>query len=278
MYLIGQVNNLRMAQAFIDYANGLAANCQLKQVENGCEIWLINGEKRLLIAKEFEEFVNSPNQGKYIAASWQTPNQQIEANNDLARNPNQEFLAIIISKSSLFVTIIFTLCWIVFIFGGQGQGDLSQLLFFSPLNQPFNVAQPWRIITPALIHFSTLHITMNLTMWWHFGGLIELKQSTKRLMILFFIAAIISNTAQYMVTGALFGGMSGVVYAVFGYVWIYSKYKPSEGITIAPAFFGLSLFWMAAGFFDLLPMNIANTAHLAGLLSGLAFGYVCVKK
>lgn len=278
MYLIGQVNNLRMAQAFIDYANGLGATCQLKEIENGCEIWLVNGEKRQLTEKEFEEFIHSPNQGKYIAASWQTPNQQIEASNDLTRNPNQELLAIIISKSSIFVTIIFALCWIVFIFGGQGQGNLSNFLFFTPFNQPFDMAQPWRVVTPALIHFSMLHITMNLIMWWHFGGLIEIKQSTRRLITLFFFAAIISNTAQYLVSSANFGGMSGVVYALFGYVWIYTKYKPNEGITMAPALFGVSLFWMAAGFFELLPMNIANTAHLTGLLSGLVFGYVCAKK
>lgn len=273
MFLIGTVNNVRMAQAFVDYANGLGADCRLKEAEQGCEIWLLNGEKRVQIAEEFEEFQRNPQQGKYVAASWQTPNQQIEVNNDLSRNPNREFVSMIFRKSSFFTTSVLVLCSIIYMLTYKGDNPLYPYLYFTPIYQDFTWSQPWRLITPAIIHFSAVHLAMNVAIWWHFAGNIEMKQSKLRIVTIFLTAAILSNTAQYLVSGSNFGGLSGVVYALFGYCWVYSKLQPSEGLTIQPALFGFCLFWMAAGFFQLLPINMANTAHLVGLLSGLGLGY-----
>lgn len=274
MFYIGKVNNLRMAQAFIDYANGFGANCRLKESDEGCEIWLINGEHRVKTITELEEFNTHPNQGKYLAASWETPNQQIESNNDLSRNPNRELLNSIVSKSSLFVVVVFSLCWLVF----MGGSTVFDYLYIAPQGQAITLSQPWRLVTPALIHFSMLHLTFNLIWWWQLGGLVEIKQSIWKIANLFFIAAIISNVAQYAVGGPNFGGLSGVVYALFGYCWILGKYKPSLGISLPPAIFGFSLIWMAAGFFELIPINMANTAHLMGLCVGCALGWFESKK
>jgi len=275
MFYIGRVNNLRMAQAFIDYANGLGATCQLKEADVGCEIWLLNGSKRLMTVKEFELFLANPNNNKYLAASWQTPNQQIDFdnNNDHNKKPNRILLANIISKSSVFVVIIFAVCMLIYFLNGRVSFDLFQYLKITADSQELSVAQPWRLVTPALIHFSTLHITFNLIWWWQLGGLVEMKQSTVKLITLFLLSAIISNLAQYMATGPNFGGLSGVVYALFGYCWMLGKHKPSLGISMPPAVFGFALVWLVAGYFEVLGMNIANTAHVVGLIVGCVLGW-----
>jgi GlpG protein len=275
MYYIGLVNNLRMAQAFIDYANGFGASCLLKDADEGCEIWLLNGGEHLEVIKEFEEFVAYPNQNKYLAASWTTPNQQIDfdINNDTNKNTNRILIANILSKTSIFVAIILMTCWGLYMFQPP-----FHYFSITPDNQGLSVSQPWRLITPALVHFSILHITFNLIWWWQLGGLVEMKQSTTKLVTLFMLSAIISNLAQYWVTGPNFGGLSGVVYALFGYCWMLGKYKPSIGINIPPAVFGIALIWLVAGYFEVLGMKIANTAHLAGLIIGCGLGWFESKK
>jgi len=280
MFYIGRVNNLRMAQAFIDYANGLGASCQLKEAEGGCEIWLINGEERLTTVKEFEQFLANPNNSKYLAASWQTPNQQIDFdnNNDHSKNPNRILLADIISKSSVFVTIILALCTFIYFIHDRVNFDLYHYFKITSDAQGLSATQPWRLVTPALIHFSILHITFNSIWWWQLGGLVEMKQSTLKLITLFLLSAIISNLAQYIMTGPNFGGLSGVVYALFGYCWMLGKHKPNLGISLQPSIFGFALVWLVAGYFEVLGMNIANTAHVVGLIVGCVLGWFESKK
>jgi GlpG protein len=86
-----------------------------------------------------------------------------------------------------------------------------------------------------------------------------------------FVIGIPSNLAQYMMAGPWFGGMSGVVYGLFGYVWMKGKYSPHEGMALHPQ----TVFYMIAWFvlcFTGWVGSIANSAHAVGLLMGMAFG------
>lgn len=276
MLYIGHIENLRMGQAFVDYINGFNISCQIKPVDSGCEIWLVNSEQRLKTLDEFEQFMANPNQPKYLEASWSTPNQQINYGN--TSGFNRELLTNIISKSSLFVSIIFISCVMIYFVFNFINHDFYQWFKITEGYQSLSLNQPWRYITPALIHFSLLHITFNLLWWWQLGGLIEMKQSKSHIILLFLLAAVIPNLAQYFISGPNFGGLSGVVYALFGYCWILGKYKPSLGVSIQPAVFGIALVWLVAGYFDVLGLSVANTAHLAGLLVGCTLGWLETKK
>jgi len=82
-----------------------------------------------------------------------------------------------------------------------------------------------------------------------------------------------SNMAQYFVSGPSFGGMSGVVYGLFGYVWMQSKYNPASGFILDKQIVTMMIAWFflcLSGFAG----PIANTAHGVGLLAGMAIGYV----
>src|SRR5207253_1391288 len=82
--------------------------------------------------------------------------------------------------------------------------------------------QIWRLFTPMFIHFSPLHILFNMLWLRDLGSMIEGRQSSLHLLILVLVIAGCSNVAQCYVnmSGPIFGGMSGVVYGLLGYVWM----------------------------------------------------------
>ncbi|MEA9357907.1 rhomboid family intramembrane serine protease [Bacteriovorax sp. PP10] len=130
--------------------------------------------------------------------------------------------------------------------------------------------QLWRLITPIFIHLSILHILFNMLWFKDLGYLIEFKFGRKDLLTLIGISGVLSNLLQYCISGPQFGGMSGVLYAMLGYVWVYKKIHdefdyalPARDITIMVGWLLLCL----TGFLG----PIANGAHAGGLFVGMLY-------
>ena len=70
-----------------------------------------------------------------------------------------------------------------------------------------------------------------------------------------------------------FGGLSGVVYALMGYVWLRGERDPQSGIFLQRGLIIFALIWIVAGWFDVFGMSMANGAHIAGLAVGLAMAF-----
>jgi len=130
----------------------------------------------------------------------------------------------------------------------------------------------WRLVTPAFLHFSIPHILFNLLYLRFLGGEVESKRGLARYLGLILLVAIVSNVGQYAITGSpLFGGMSGVVYGVFGYILMRERFAPQQGLSMPPN----TTFWLLGWFF--LCMfgvigGVANGAHAFGLASGMLAG------
>lgn len=134
--------------------------------------------------------------------------------------------------------------------------------------------QPWRLITPIFLHLNLIHILFN--MWWlaDLGSLIERRIGSWWFLLLVLSSAVISNVSQYTLTGSpFFGGMSGVVYALFGYVWTRGRLDPNIGFAVPTASAVVLLAWLVLGFSGLV-RGIANVTHLSGLIAGVVFGAV----
>ncbi|GGB95508.1 rhomboid family intramembrane serine protease [Marinobacterium zhoushanense] len=135
--------------------------------------------------------------------------------------------------------------------------------------------QWWRLITPIFLHFSVLHILFNLLWVWVVGQRIELLQGSWALLGVVLFSGIASNVAQYLISGPMFGGMSGVVFGLLGYTWLWDRLESRYRFNLPPALMGLMVLWLALGFTGVLEGAglgaIANTAHLVGLLAGLAW-------
>lgn len=137
--------------------------------------------------------------------------------------------------------------------------------------------QPWRLITPVFLHFGWMHIVFNSLWCWDLGRRIESALGSLNLAGLFLVTALLSNTAQDMVAGpVLFGGLSGVVYGFLGFAYtagrLNAKWHAMAPATPVMLFMVGWLVFCMSGFIEVLGFSVANTAHLAGLLSGVGIG------
>lgn len=133
--------------------------------------------------------------------------------------------------------------------------------------------QWWRLITPMFLHFGLLHIVFNMLWLWDLGGAIELRRSSWLLAGLVLFSSVSSNLAQYAWSGPAFGGMSGVVYALLGYVWVQGRFYPHGGIGLPRPIAVMMLVWYVLCWTGLIG-PVANMAHTAGLLAGLLAGFI----
>lgn len=146
----------------------------------------------------------------------------------------------------------------------------------------------WRLVTPIFIHYGLMHIVFNMMLLYSFGSQIEDRRGTRFLLLLVLAVAVLSDIGQategtILGIGTRFGGISGVVYGLFGYLFVKIRFDNREGYFLGPSTTIMAIGWLLlcvlaqmpgfSGFLSGLS-NVANTAHVVGLLSGAAIAYV----
>ena len=153
----------------------------------------------------------------------------------------------------------------------------GNLIAFPSLSATLEAGHLWRLWTPALVHFSALHLVFNGLWLWEFGRRIEGQEGGGRLLEGFLLLAPASALAQYAVGDhPLFGGLSGVVYGLLGYLVVVQRLRPQRAYRLPPALpvllIGL-LALMATGVTEPFGLAVANGAHLGGLVAGGLWGF-----
>lgn len=148
----------------------------------------------------------------------------------------------------------------------EGGNDVS----LTRLAQDF---EPWRWLTPVFIHFSFMHIAFNAAVIFEFGRRIEVAQGTVIFLLLVIITGVLSNLVQVLTgLGPLFGGLSGVGYALLGYILVRQKFDPQNKAWAMHPSVALSmlvfLVLFSTGITESFGMQVANGAHWGGLVSG----------
>ena len=139
--------------------------------------------------------------------------------------------------------------------------------------------QYWRLLTPIIIHFGIFHLGLNMLWLWQLGALVEYRRGPLLLAALVLVSGLVSNLAEFHASGPLFGGMSGVIFALLGYLWVQGRFNPRFGIRLNRGLVVTVMVWFAvcwSGLLELAGIHIANYAHTAGLLSGGAWALVAV--
>ncbi len=161
----------------------------------------------------------------------------------------------------------------------------SSLKYDGPIFEKIRQGEVWRCFTPSLLHGDIFHIFFNMIWLLVLASPIEKRLGTLRFVIFILLTAILSNTAQYLMTGYDFLGISGVLSAMVGFIWMRQERAPWEGYQLHRsaigffAFFVIALLLLQIASFYLeingnapIGPGIANTAHIGGALVGIILG------
>ncbi|SDJ94835.1 rhomboid family intramembrane serine protease [Billgrantia gudaonensis] len=183
---------------------------------------------------------------------------------------------LVFAAMGLFGDLVVALLTIVPV--GVANGSLA----VGSLGEAVTSGQVWRLLSPAFLHFGWMHLIFNMLWLWYFGRQVEALHGSRRMLAVLLIAGIGANLAQYAAGTVLFGGMSGVDFALLGYVWLMSRRVPSSGFFVPQMLVVFMLGWMVFTMTDAASLvgfgNVANEAHLGGLVVGLAMGWYHSRK
>ena len=143
--------------------------------------------------------------------------------------------------------------------------------------------EAWRLITPIFLHFGLPHLLFNMLAMRYLGEQVEMRKGTWRFALLVVVAAILSNVGEgFVAHRGYFGGMSGVIYAVAGYLWIKGHTDPEDHLSLNQQSVNWMIGWFLLGIIapmtagpnppPVFPYNMANVAHGVGLVVGMVFG------
>jgi len=137
----------------------------------------------------------------------------------------------------------------------------------------------WRLITPTFLHFSMTHLVFNCLWIYILGQRIEKLDGLSVFLFIFILTGILSNAGQFFWTQQyLFGGLSGSVYALLGYCFIIELDGRHGRYGLPEALYLFMFIWLLVGFTGVLNFfgfgNVANTAHLVGMIAGFIIGLI----
>ena len=151
----------------------------------------------------------------------------------------------------------------------------EQLLLWGANWGPLSLGtQPWRMITSNYVHIGIIHILFNMWCLWNLGRLAEGVLGRLNYVVLYTFCGLAGSLASLWwhpltvgagASGAIFG-LAGAAIAVF-----YLGHLPIAKEAISGTMRSLLTFVGYNLFFGLTP-GIDNSAHIGGLVAGLAMG------
>jgi GlpG protein len=285
---IGNLTNAGQAQLFHDYLYARGIRNEIERESDASWMVWVCAEEQLEAAREsLERFRRDPAAPEFARATVSADQLRArEAHDETAYRKRFFKRGQVFPGTRTFTTGVLTYslivaCVVVALFSklGNDQSWLRYLFISDPGNgaavflPEVRAGDAWRLFTPVLIHFGPAHLLFNMLWLFQLGSMIEGRQGRVRLALIVLALAIGSNVAQYARHGPEFGGMSGVIYGLFGYVWVRGRLDPGSGLYIDRQNVVLMIVWFFACFTRLVG-PIANVAHAAGLILGVAYGFV----
>ena len=293
MRLIGHLSEEHAARLFADYLYVRQIDNHLEfEKADGWGIWVNDEDKVQDAAQLLAEFQSHPTDPKYQAGAQDAASLRAQAEKSEAtyrkkvQDRRQLFRPLTAYGFGPLTFVLIVICVVVAFLSRLGESPGNVMgLFVTDYSLSANMiewhrglpeirhGQLWRLITPIFIHFGVLHLLFNMLWLRDLGSMIEARHSWWYLLLLVVVIAACSNLAQFFFSGPMFGGMSGVVYGLLGYIWTRGKFDPASGLFLHPTTVVMMLIWFVACFTPLIP-HVANATHAVGLAMGCAWGYL----
>jgi len=177
------------------------------------------------------------------------------------------------------VTAICCLISLILFTGINLQGNLDTPESYRKWGAPlapeiFNGAY-WGLITSNFVHVEIWHIAFNLYWLWIFGKKVEFETKKPFYVLFILSSALVSSLAQLAFSETTGIGLSGIGYALFGFLFVKSKTADAYKNYLDKRTVGLFLFWLVLCVIlsatDI--WEVGNAAHIGGMLWGGLLAY-----
>jgi GlpG protein len=297
---IGTLTEEQAARRLADHLLTLGVTTSIRPESDGWGLWVLDENRIPQAREELEAYQQNPDDPRFHAAARTAEKVRREAerldaqHRKNTRDVSQTWGRTPFRRRPLTISLV---ALSVFVFLLQNMREtrgvvINELAFTSIVPRADDQGrrrldllgvddiahgEVWRLVTPIFLHGDLLHIVFN--MWWltTLGTLIETRRGTAALSALVLFAAVTSNMGQHVYNLKVYGepvlfmGMSGVGYALFGYVWVKGHYEPEQGMILHPSTVQIMLFWLVLCMTGALG-NVANAAHFVGMVAGILFG------
>ncbi|HTD67830.1 MAG TPA: rhomboid family intramembrane serine protease [Candidatus Limnocylindria bacterium] len=286
MRVIGHIDNDKDARTFGDFLYVQGIENEAERDGNRWAIWVHADDQIPGATKLLNEFRTNPNDPKFLAGSpAEKLREQAKAKDTAYRKrvvDGRKVLPGLTSFGFGFVTYALIAASVAVFFLSKMGEDQERIagLFISWEGglREIRRGEIWRLVTPMLIHFGFAHILFNMLWIKDLGSVFEARLGSWYFILFVFVTSALSNFAEYSIGGhANFGGMSGVVYGLIGYVWTRGHFDPGAGLFLDRQSMIFALIWFVVCFTGWVG-PVANWAHGGGLVIGMAWAFIDSKR
>ena len=283
-----------LAELFRDHLDALGVRTRLDRDGTDWVLWIQDEDKLALARVELATFQENPADPRYSgarAAAEAVRTQRV--NDEIAARQQQVPMSDRwrggqkhIPVTALLITLSIGVAILTRV--GLDKNACAQFFmadwFLDPQTNRFTAPGLWELlklgqfhrwVSPIFLHFGPMHLFFNMSATLAYGRVIEQRSGSFRFLGMVLLMALISNIAQYAVSGPSFGGMSGVDFGLFGFLWMKSKFAPDYGVHMGRDHVQYTLFFAGMCVFGVLG-PIANTAHFMGMFTGMALAMIPV--
>lgn len=139
-------------------------------------------------------------------------------------------------------------------------------------------SRPWTLLTSIFLHADLLHLGYNMLALFFFGLILESIVGTRIFLAIFFIAGIGASFASlFFYERAL--GASGAIYGLMGAIAFLRPRMTAFALGVPMPMIVAALSYMILDVLGVFyPSNVANIAHISGLLVGIIAGALLRRK
>lgn len=290
MRQIGTLSEESSAERFVDYLTTLGIAAQSEADDGKWLVWIRDENQIEAAREELSKFQANPGAEPYQAArqrAYEIRSEEAKKRMEATKQFHQvrDVWSAPLSKKAPIVFALIVICIALAVMGGgsvfaSSFGVVDHYLRFADFRAfeatgdafvSIKAGQIWRVFTPALLHGSLMHLAFNLYWIYLLGTQIESKIGRLKFLGLTLAGAALPNILQAFLDGPNFLGISGVVFAYFGYVMV----RRNDGYLLSQFTIILILGMFLLDFISY-RTGAGNTAiwcHAGGLAVGVLMGY-----
>lgn len=293
----GSIRDQRQARRFADYLLTQDIAARLDLTSGGWTVWVYDEEALPRVRAELDEFLREPGAPRFAVSREaermraQAREAQVRRDEPRARaRPQEDQVARAQAQAPAPLTwalLVFSV--VVALATGLGSPDAPYVADLTIATSRGNLhsegvgpiawagleevrrGEVWRLITPIFLHFGATHLLFNGLVLLDLGRRVEAISGTAALAAMVLGFGVLGNVAQYMAAGPAFGGLSGVLYGLFGFIWVMARRAPGSGYAIRDAEVVTLAIWSGICLLGLVG-PVGNAAHAAGFVAGLVVG------